>query len=360
MSVLSNFEKVTEVLEKGVGTSFAKAVCLSSRNGDIKYSHSINTNPDSYYDLASITKIVTLTLLLNNLKRVGGDFKDSYYSIYRKYGTPIDSLEELSAKSIERLNHITLEDILLHRSGIMEWYPFYAGTSFNETLDYVLKDTSPVSGMVYSDIGFMLVGLLVASLSGEGLQEALLHLNRYLGTNFMYNPPGNLDIVETEKGNRIEMEMCKERNLSFNPYPPVRTGWRDTDEFMVGEVNDGNAFYAMGGISGHAGIFGRAEDLLALCQMYISAYYGEDAGYLSSDFAGYALTYKLDERCPGFDAGKVYSPGVGHSGFTGTAIYINDKTGVSSVLLTNRLVIPGPPDIQDLRQLVFSLLDKDR
>jgi CubicO group peptidase (beta-lactamase class C family) len=195
----------------------------------------------------------------------------------------------------------------------------------------------------------MLLGEAIVTASGRSLPQNLDALNAALGTSFTYNPKNRGVCVETEAGNRIEKRMCEERSLAFD-------GFRDTATNMAGEVNDGNAFYFWGGITGHAGVFAAAADLLKLGGLYL------DDGKINGievipprlieestiDYGG--------ERGLMWDLSDIYIGGFGHSGFTGTSLYICPEKGLAAAILTNRLVIEPAPNLREFRMEAHTLI----
>jgi CubicO group peptidase (beta-lactamase class C family) len=250
----------------------------------------------------------------------------------------------------ERFKSITLQSLLTHSSGLPAWFPFYTRKdSFWSILEVVLSECPVEEGTVYSDLGFMLLGEAIVTASRRTLRQNLDALNAELKTSFAYNPKKNGVCVETEAGNRIEKRMCEERGLSFN-------GFRDTGLNIRGEVNDGNAFYFWGGAAGHAGVFGTAEDLLALSGLYI------DRGMINGmELIPPSLIEKstIDyggERGLMWDLSDIFPGGFGHTGFTGTSLYICPEKGLATAILTNRLVIEPAPNLHEFRMEAHNLI----
>jgi len=139
--------------------------------------------------------------------------------------------------------------------------------------------------------------------------------------------------------------MVEERNLRFE-------GFRSTDKALLGECNDGNAYYYFNGVAGHAGIFSPAEDITRLLSLYIHGY---TPGYISRDLIAKAITDQGMGRGYGFQMGENYPhSGVGHTGFTGTYAYLNPKLGYTISLLTNRLNVALPRTIQSYRNAIVN------
>jgi len=340
-------EKLTKLLDDSSGQLYGKAVCAVNKNGKRVFSHSVNCAMDSVFDLASVSKILTGTMVLKLI----GEGKLSL-------DTSLDTLfqtEALGPVTKERFKTITLKQLLTHSSGLPAWFPFYTQKgSFWEALEVALNKCQAEHGMVYSDLGFMLLGESIRAASGLTLPQSLDLLNGKLGTSFEYNPKNPAACVETERGNRIEEGMYLEKGLPFENFRSRQTNMR-------GKVNDGNAFYFWHGVAGHAGVFGIAADLLALGELYLRdghLNYGKVNGKQlipaslveksTIDYGGgRGLMWALSD---------IYIAGFGHTGFTGTSIYLCRETGCAAVILTNRLVIEPAPDLRPLRTEAHKLI----
>ena len=236
-----------------------------------------------------------------------------------------------------------------HTSGIAAWYPFYAdGRPFFTALEHVLSTTPVETGMVYSDLNFMLLGLIFQRASGLSLREGLERcIRRGLGVcEIAYGRVEPALCVPSCFGNQIEKEMCRARGMTFD-------GWREDGPEVRGECNDGNAFYYWHGASGHAGAFATADALTKLCQFY-----------MNTDRP--AFTRAMEETVCGrglaFDKGNVFPEGCGHSGFTGTSIYFSRDHDIGAVLLANRLCHRSGVEVnmQDVRRaLHYALLGRE-
>lgn len=336
-------EKLTKLLDKNSGQLYGKAVCAVSRNGKRVFSHSVNCAMDSVFDLASVSKILTGTMVL---KLIGEDKLSLDNSLDILF-----QAEPLGPVTKERFKAITLKQLLTHSSGLPAWFPFYTQEGgFWEILEFALNKYPVEHGMVYSDLGFMLLGEAVRAASGRTLSQSLDLLNDELGTSFTYNPQNPAACVETERGNRIEEGMCLERGLSFKNF-------RSRETNMRGEVNDGNAFYFWHGAAGHAGVFGIASDLLALGELYLNQGKANGKQLIPSSLveksiiddygAGRGLMWALSD---------IYIAGFGHTGFTGTSIYLCRETGCAAAILTNRLVIEPAPDLRAFRTEAHGLI----
>ncbi len=292
------------------------------------------------FDLASVTKLFTTTAVLRLITE----------GRLRLDTDVADSLEGPSGLR-ESLEGVDVEKLLTHSSGIPWWYPFYARRSagdrgtFLDVLAEVLKEHPRSPGVVYSDLGFMILGVLIERITGMDLPRALdaLVLRPLgLGRTSFRRPRG--PAAATEAGNRIERRMVAEKGLEFDH-------WRDESRPIVGEPNDGNTHYFFHGAAGHAGLFGDAADLCRLGQLYVEAGRIDGREWLAPGLVEDAFQDHGDGRGLGFQLGDPFPPGTaGHTGFTGTCLLVGPAAGIAAALLTNRLHVPEPRDIKAYRR----------
>lgn len=288
-------------------------------------------NTDTAYDMASCSKIATATQILDLIDEGKLRLETRIPEIL----TEIKSRPNLYA----RLRSVTIYQLLTHTSGVLDWYPFYTqcGRDYFDVFESFIGDTKIVDGMEYSDMNFMLLGMVVSRVRGKSLEDCVKDLRDKLGAKRMqYKLEEEADealsgnIAPSCWGNDIEEEMVRERNLFFD-------GWRSQDAPVIG-CNDGNAHYFLKDVAGHAGITADADAYERLCRYYLNT----DSALLQR-----AMTEQEDGRGLGFqiDAG-LYPGGCGHTGFTGTSIYICREKGIGCVLLTNRLAFDHYHGIQ--------------
>jgi len=248
---------------------------------------------------------------------------------------------------------ITIRHLLTHTSGLREWYPmFYRASSKEETFKLIgeLPLAFPVgAGRHYSDLGFTILGEIIEKVSGMSLdqfeeQNIFLPLGM---SHTLYNPLTKVkrnDIAATSFGNPYETRMVYDPSLGYQfkeIKPKQWNGWR---HYLVrGEVNDGNAWYAMKGISGHAGLFSTIDDLQKLVDMLMNR--GKVKGrpfisektiqqFLTQDEFKNGLGWMMDPRDSFMKGGLAGT--FGHTGFTGTSIVVVPELNVSIILLINR------------------------
>jgi CubicO group peptidase (beta-lactamase class C family) len=184
-------------------------------------------------------------------------------------------------------------------------------------------DTLPGVRMVYSDIGAYMLGRLVERLSGEPLDEYLQ--NHVFGplhmTETMYRPPASLKprIAPTE-------------------IDPIRGGK------VWGVVHDERAYY-LGGVSAHAGLFSSAHDMARFARMYLNGGELDGVRIIQPSTIRLFTTRQVQDRALGWQkpdgrnsAGHLMSEqAFGHTGFTGTSIWIDPARDVFVILLSNRV-----------------------
>lgn len=304
---------------------------------------------DARFDIASVTKVLGTTAALMRL--VGERLL--------ALDTPVRQILPTAAVGAES----TVRDLLQHRAGLWEWQPLYlADDEPFAALDALPARYPPGSGFHYSDLGFMLLGRVIETVTGEALPSAFDELVfAPLALRASGFGPVSSDAVASSFGDRAEREMV----LSGRPYP-VRFGengfaWRE--HVLVGEVNDGNCHHAFGGVAGHAGLFSTVPDLLRFALGLIDAT-GEATGdatpwpfevvrefFAAGPDPGQALGFR--RSATGFGGTPVTM--LWHPGFTGCAVGVIPERGAAVAMATNRLLVEGEP--RSTMSLWSSLLD---
>jgi CubicO group peptidase (beta-lactamase class C family) len=295
--------------------------------------------PSSLYDLASLTKVVGTTsavMLLVEEGRVDLDDAVTRFLAAFDRGDP-------------RKGDVTIRDLLLHRSGLPAYRPFYTELqgeeAFREAVYDVALEASPGQATVYSDLGFMTLAWVVEAVVGEPL-DAFIERR-------IFRPLGMGDT-------RFRPDRSEVHRIAPTE---VDVAWRGTH--VQGEVHDENA-HAAGGVAGHAGLFSSARDLAVFAAMLAGGGMaprcdhtpasGMPCGARSAPIPLRLLESATVERFTrrhgaassralGWDtpmgrssAGDFFSASsFGHTGFTGTSIWVDPELELFVVLLTNRV-----------------------
>lgn len=286
---------------------------------------------DTVFDLASLTKpLVTAALTLS----LAADKRISLDDLVGAY------LPAWNAGSKARA---TLRHLLSHTAGLPDWRPFF------QTLEPALiatpegkrriveraaqepLESDPGADNRYSDLGFILLGAILETVAQRPLDE--LARDRVMG------PLGVSSVAYLPiAGAR---EWAANRQVAATEHCP----WRG--RVLRGEVHDENA-YAMGGVSGHAGLFGDAQGVRRLVQEWGEAVRGRSAVW-PADLAAAFVTRQSDlgrglwalgwtVPTPPSTSGRFFSAkAYGHLGFTGTSVWVDPDRELTVILLTNRV-----------------------
>lgn len=293
------------------------------------------------FDIASLTKVIGTT---TGIMWLADQKKISIEDPISRYIPALDSGEKRS---------ITIRHLLTHTAGLMEWYPLYYRSSDRRST-YQLIAQLPLKYPVgkerhYSDLGFTLLGQLIEIVSGQSLDEFLQEqIFKPLGMmHTLFNPKASgqaFAYAATSAGNPYEKRMVHDPSLGFvfkEIDPDQWNNWRMYR--LQGEVNDGNAWYAGGGISGAAGLFSTVDDLQLLIDLLLHA--GSKAGdqlisgstirqFLTQDNFNNGLGWMMDAENSFMKNAPAGS--FGHTGFTGTSIVVVPECRLSVILLINR------------------------
>ena len=170
---------------------------------------------DTWFDLASVSKIICTTMLLATMDE-GRLAPEDRVLDRLPAGLP-------GPVTLRRLADVTILQLMTHTSGIVPWYPFYAdGRDFYTVLEHVLSTTPVEHGMAYSDLNFMLLGLIFSHVTGLTLQEGLEHYIKepMSISELSYGPVAPGLCAPSCYGNQIEQRMCAERGLHFQGWRP--------------------------------------------------------------------------------------------------------------------------------------------
>jgi uncharacterized protein YbbC (DUF1343 family)/CubicO group peptidase (beta-lactamase class C family) len=310
--------------------------------------------PDTIFDLASLTKIVaTATSIMILVER--GEVRLS---------DPLSNyIPEIKGEGTER---ITLDLLLTHRAGYAPDFDLKDRWSgYDEAIKRLAREplrNPPGAKFVYSDINYIALGEVVHRVSGLPLDEfARRNIFQPLGmrdTSFRPDLKLRARIAPTEQ---------RRGQLSYLGDKPAGSE-ADADKWLRGEVHDPTS-YRMGGVAGHAGLFSTVDDLAIYCQMILNG--GEYRGVrILSPLSVAEMTRPRivsdtgGTRGLGWDINTSFSTNrgdlfplgsFGHTGFTGTSLWIDPASQMFVVFLSNRVHPDGKGDVASLRGRVASI-----
>lgn len=353
--------EISEFLQNRIDAcDFPSAVYLVWEKGEIRYEDALGSavvadDPipaklNTIYDLASLTKVLATGLLAAKLVGEGRISLDE--DLGRWFSPAVSGPSMLQA--------------VAHSSGYPAWRPFYAVDDAPKlgpgehlikvwdddreairdfVTDMILRtERNRDQGVVYSDLNFILIGRLIEEV--HGLRVATIIQNEIvdrLGLPDMSSGgtgSKKLRTAASENGNAFERQTCIDGGfLKENEANAVLRS-----DLIWGEVHDGNAYF-LGGVAGHAGLFGTAADVLKIAQQFLPSttklLKPETCELFTTNFTPNAV----EDRSFAFQlastaestAGTLMSPqSFGHLGFTGTSLWIDPISERIFILLTNR------------------------
>ena len=268
------------------------------------------------FDLASVTKVMAATpLVMQQVERGGIDLDDLV-------------LHHLAEWRAADRTSVTVRDLLRHSSGLPAYRDLYRAhrgrIAVAQAICATTLEYAPRSASIYSDLGFMLLGFMLAEETPLPVPFAALVAQMGIVEDLQFNPPA-----------------------AWRPRtaPTERDPWRG--RLLAGEVHDENT-WALGGAAGHAGLFGTAAAVGAYARHLLQvldyrigafqrttleAFIARDAGVPGSSRA-----LGWDTMLPTSSCGsRMSARAFGHTGYTGTSLWIDPDRGVYVVLLTNRV-----------------------
>jgi CubicO group peptidase (beta-lactamase class C family) len=285
------------------------------------------------FDLASVTKVMATTYAIMLLVDRGVMDIDAPAHRY---------LTELRGTHLDR---ITVRHLLTHSAGLAQWQPlYYHAATPQQAYDFIR--TLPLEWGAgedrhYSDLGFMLLGYMVERVSGRSL-DAFVHEELYVplglrATAFLPKQRGLTGFAATSHGNPYERRMVHDSafGYDYDGDPHAWSGWREYT--LEGEVNDGNAWHAHGGVAGHAGLFSTGRELATLLNVLLKGGVHEGrrilaadviADFMRKDRFGHGLGWQIPANAP--------EGSFAHNGFTGTYVIGVPRHDLAIVLLSNR------------------------
>jgi serine-type D-Ala-D-Ala carboxypeptidase len=231
-----------------------------------------------------------------------------------------------------RFEDITLERLLTHTSGLAAWFPMYVRgegvAAYRRTLGELEPVAVPGERVIYSDLNFLLLTQILEAIYAGPLDRVFEEqVAAPAGSAARFLPEPSASAAATERGDRFERAMVETRGLSYG---------RFRDGVVRGEVHDGNAF-RRGGVSGHAGVFATARDVWALARSWLDPAFREWTRDRTLAFdEGRGLAWQ-SRRGAGSATPEMSDASFGHTGFTGTSVWVDPERDRILVLLTNRI-----------------------
>ncbi|MEO8945698.1 MAG: serine hydrolase domain-containing protein [Gemmatimonadaceae bacterium] len=325
-------EAVNRVVERGIAAGgYPGAAVIVGRNGKAVLQRGFGhlewseSSPEvdassTIYDLASLTKVVGTTTAVMVLFDQGRISLDAPVSRY---------LPEFTGGEKDL---VTIRQLLTHRSGLPAGRDIYKLTHDPVEARRLVLSTPlvfhPGEYYEYSDLGADVLAMVVEAVSQQPLDEFL--------ADYVFHPLGMY-------------------NTEFRPADSLRsriapTGVSGDGRSVAGQVNDENA-YAMGGVAGHAGLFSTATDLSVFCQMMLNGGIYNGVRIIADSTVQLFTTRAAGHRALGWDtptgsfgSGNYLSEhSFGHTGFTGTSMWIDPDRGMFVILLTNRVYASRSP-----------------
>ena len=353
--ISANTDSIEILLNQAVSDSaWPGGVLLAAKDGQIffhesfgyhTYKKSENVTRGDIYDLASITKVIATTSVVMKMvdkKQLSLDDKVVDY---------LTAFKGKQSNHFKQKSNTTIRHLMTHTAGLPPFKKYYLMNGSPEArLDSVMntEPTLPLGDKtIYSDVGLITLGKVVEAVSGvplDSLVDSLIFEPLGMGSTY-FNPPKN----------RMKRLVPTEYSELYG-------------ELIHGYVHDENA-HSLGGVAGHAGLFSTASDLAIFSQMMLNGgIYGWKRIFKSNtvdQFTQRANVIEGSSRALGWDtpsgkaSGGVFLPdeSFGHTGYTGTSLWIDPKNQIFVILLTNA-VHPNrsykSPNYFDWRQRIHS------
>jgi CubicO group peptidase (beta-lactamase class C family) len=278
---------------------------------------------DALFDLASLTKLATTALALSFVREKVIALETPFRELVPDFRGG-------------RKDDVTLQQVLTHTAGLTWWLPLWKEVhTLEEAVWRAAQEplAQDVGTFTYSDIGYIMLTQGLATIGERPFADLIRE--RILGP---------VETLNADFGPRISGRcVATEEDVA----------WRKRR--LRGEVHDENA-YAVGGTSGHAGLFGTAADVASIARVF------RDGAVIGNDLAALARTEHVKEnnvrrglglalRAPdGPMVGRHFSvDAYGHTGFTGTSVWIDPRLDLTVVLLTNRVYFGRANDDETYR-----------
>ena len=388
------FELISDIIESDINNGFTSAQLAVIKDGKLVYQNAwgqtnsynkdgtrilngTKVTNDTLYDLASNTKMYSVAYAIQYLMDkekislddkivdiMGQEFVDNTLEIkFASYEDKYPGLEEIKKWKSE----ITIKNVMMHQAGFPD-SGHYHNQKFDTVNQKLVNDVDnvlfvenankektlkegiyktpliyePGTETLYSDIDYMLLGMIIEKITGKDL-------NTFLSETF-WEPMGLKHITYNPLDNGFKKDDCAATELNGNTrdglvdFPRVR---KDT---IQGEVHDEECYYTMEGMSGHAGLFANATDLAKLASVMLTGGYGNNKYFSKntrdlfiSPQSNLSINYGIgwwreadDKRVYYFGTQSPEST-IGHQGWTGTLTMIDFENNMVVVLLTNSI-----------------------
>lgn len=304
------FPNTVRLLQNAIPAVFpACSVAVATPQGESVYS--LGCDREAFFDLASLTKVLCTTTLFAIGETQGKiDIEQSMQRFFPRF----------------KNESVLISHLLNHSAGFESWLPLHEEASISAMESKILDAWHPErfgKQVVYSDLGFILLGWILEN-----------HLEKRLDSLFQ-------DWITRP----LQLETLQFLPVHPDILPTENCPWRK--RLLIGEVHDENAF-ALGGIAGHAGLFGPASSVLRIAQEWMKALQNKKSLIDPTVAMKYwTFSHVPDQpRVLGWDgvnlgassAGKFFSSAArGHLGFTGTSLWIDPHQELIVCLLTNRV-----------------------
>jgi CubicO group peptidase (beta-lactamase class C family) len=358
-SVPAPFAKPATLIETAISShAFPSAVIEAGRRDSVIWRQAFGrltyvsdapvTAEDTIFDLASLTKVIAATTLV--MRAVDAD-------VLNLDDRVADRLPAWRGTDREA---VTVRDLLEHASGLTAYLPFFRDhqgrEEFERSICTLPLEYAPRTQSIYSDLGFMLLGFILEDANGAPLADQFERLRRdvQLSQNFRLKPEATKNgersrgLADHSRGEGGQAEDL----LAYNPPRDWRPRTAPTEldlwrgRLLQGEVHDENT-WALGGAAGHSGLFGTAAAVGAFARLILKGLEGDTTLARAetlvtfatrSDVPGSSRALGWDTMLTSSSCGTRLSPrAIGHTGFTGTSLWIDPEQDLYIVLLTNRV-----------------------
>jgi CubicO group peptidase (beta-lactamase class C family) len=274
---------------------------------------------DTIFDLASLTKVIATTALAMRAMEEGRLMVGSRAGQFLREWRGADRED------------VTVRDLLAHCGGLTAYLPFYTDpdmrgrAAFEHAISKLALEYCPRTQAIYSDLGFILLGFILEDAFGaplDGLFDGLR--GSFTGDVLRFNPPAS---------------------LRPRVAPTESDPWRG--RLLVGEAHDENC-WSLGGVAGHAGLFGTAAAVGDFARLVLATFDADTPlarratlgtfAARTTDVPDSSRALGWDTMLPTSSCGtRLSARAIGHTGFTGTSLWIDPGRDVYIVLLTNRV-----------------------